>query len=137
MGMRPATFYAPIFESDDINQVELSFEMLKAMLEGLCKANLAYLRRVPTVPIYQSGVVYQAENNTEDWLTVPYILHYKAGDCEDLAGWRSAELQAQGIPAKPDILARKINGIWRAHAIVRLPNGTIEDPSKILGMKGG
>lgn len=139
MGMRPAQIFAPIFEGNSEVQLKLSFLMLKALLEGLAKANLAYLTHVPTRPLYYTGVRYRPEQNAEQWLTVPYVLARRFGDCEDLAAWRAAELQKSGIDAKPDVLARIMpDGIWRAHAIVRLPDGTIEDPSEKLGMpKGG
>lgn len=137
MGMRPARIFAHVFESDDPVAVKLSFVFLKAMLEGLAKANLAYLRQFPNTPLlYQSGVRYRPERDSEDWLMIPYLIADRFGDCEDLAAWRSAELQNAGISAKPDVLARKMpDNVWRAHAIVRLPNGAIEDPSAKLGMK--
>lgn len=138
MGMRPAQIFAPIFEGNNPKQVLLSFLMLKSLLEGLCKANMAYIRLVGAPPIYKSGVRYVAEQSAENWLTIPYLLQKGQGDCEDLAAWRAAELRCQGVNAIPDIRARQMpSGVWRAHAIVRLPDGSTEDPSLALGMKAG
>jgi len=138
MGMRPAKVFAPIFTSNKKDDVLLSFLMLKGLIEGLAKANLAYIKIKGAPPIYQSGVRYKMELSSENWLTIPYLLATGYGDCEDLAAWRAAELQAQGIKAKPDIRARIMpDGVWRAHALVRLPDGTIEDPSAKLGMPAG
>lgn len=57
-------------------------------------------------------------------------------NCEDLATWRAAELQRQGIDAvafwKEQILE---DGQTLYHILVRWPNGTIEDPSRLLGMR--
>jgi hypothetical protein len=140
MGMRPPVFFAPIFVSEDPKQVLFSFLAIKDMMEALCKVNIRYLQmygeRVPD--IYKSGVVYDVEDGTEEWLTIPYIMAAKWGDCEDLACWRAAELVVRHrVNAKPDVRARRINGVWRAHAIVRLPDGSTEDPSVKLGMPDG
>lgn len=137
MGMRPMQIRMPIFERADKPHVKVSFLMLKALLEGLTKANVVFLRNVGGVPkLYKSGVKYTPEKGTEEWLTIPYVLSAGKGDCEDLAAWRAAEYIVAGIPAKPDVRARLVNGVWRAHAIVRLPDGRIDDPSIKLGMKG-
>lgn len=136
--MRPARVFSPIFVSDNPDDVLLSFLMLKGMIEGLCKANVAWLRIKGAPGIYESGVRYKPEMKAEDWLTIPFIIKRGYGDCEDLAAWRAAELRVKGIAAKPDIRARKMpNGAWRAHAIVRLPDGSVEDPSAKLGMPTG
>lgn len=57
-------------------------------------------------------------------------------NCEDLACWRAAELQAQGIAAHPVFVWRKMqNGSHLYHIVVRWPDGRLEDPSRRLGMK--
>jgi hypothetical protein len=114
--------------------------------------------------LYQSGCFYKPEKREtqgskvvqygEDWQTIPYVMHAGFGDCEDLGAWRSAELRmlpfmlkfkatgikdksliTKGIKATPFIKVRQMpGGSWRAHVVVKWPNGTIEDPSAKLGM---
>jgi hypothetical protein len=74
-------------------------------------------------------------------------------NCDNLIGWRVAELRVAGVAADPVIkwqhLTREIaiklgyparmlspDGLWLVHCCVRYPDGSIEDPSKILGMGG-
>lgn len=97
----------------------------------LCKLDL---RTHPGPPLYASGVRYQREPRGREWWQLPSeTRREKSGDCEDLAGYRVAELQLSGEPAK--LLLRRISGgLW--HAMVKRGDGSIEDPSKRLGMKG-
>lgn len=138
MGMRPARVsMTGIFDSPDPRAAKVSIEMLRSLVTGLALADYAYLKANPQTPkLYESGVRYVAEPGTENWLTVPELMKTKQGDCEDLAGWRAAEYWLKGIPARPDVRARLVNGVWRAHAFVRLPDRRIDDPSIKLGMKG-
>lgn len=109
---------------------------LRVALDALVTLNVLMLRRNPGLPsIYSAGVVYQREppRQLENWKTIADLLVSKSGDCEDLASARAAELRVQGIAARPWLI--RINQrLW--HVVVRLPDGTIEDPSKRLGMKG-
>jgi hypothetical protein len=104
--------------------------------------------------LYESGVYYKEEApGHEDWLDAPAVLLQGNADCEDLAAYRCAELRADGVEAEPvikwqwiprDVMvaqgypANKLpsRGVWLVHCCVRFPDGTIEDPSKILGMGG-
>lgn len=58
-------------------------------------------------------------------------------NCEDLACWRVAELNVrQGIAAVPIFGFRTLsNGDVVYHIRVQYPNGQIEDPSRLLGMR--
>lgn len=127
-------FNIPVFQPGQ--SVEETLHILRSALRGLQLANVAWLRfnagKVP--PLYQSGVRYLGEESDEQWLTIPYVYAARAGDCEDLAAWRAAELNTQGVNAFVDVLVRRIDGTWRGHAVVRLPNGKIEDPAAKLGM---
>jgi len=74
-------------------------------------------------------------------------------NCDQLCSWRTAELLAAGIQAEPvikyQLVPREImiqtgypadmvpaDGILMIHVCVRFPDGSIEDPSKNLGMGG-
>lgn len=108
-------------------------------LEALTRCNVLWLETHPSaVELYRSGVRYRQEKDTEAWLDIPHVLENGWGDCEDLAAWRVAELRNRGVKAKPYLkwYSHPDQGITLYHVLVKLPNGTIEDPSKMLGMKG-
>jgi len=111
-------------------------ESLRAGVAGLMMQDMVWLKYHPRTPaLYQSGVYYRPESGTEEWKTIPYVIADGYGDCEDLGAWRAAELRVSGINATPDIKIRQLpTGNWRAHVVVKLPDGTIEDPSAQLGM---
>lgn len=106
-------------------------------MQALVEINILYLSDYPeTPPLYETDVIYQTEQ-TEQWKDVPRIIEDGWGDCEDLACWRIAELRHKGIAARPYIKWRASPtrpGMDRYHAVVRLPDGRIEDPSRSLGM---
>jgi len=107
---------------------------LTAAMQGLTALNYIILGRRKLPPIYQSGVRYVREPpGREHWLRADEVYEDGEGDCEDLATWRAAELRRKGIPA---MAIAKRSGRRKFHAIVVFPDGTIEDPSRRLGMKG-
>jgi transglutaminase-like putative cysteine protease len=87
-------------------------------------------RRIP--PIYTAGVRYIRRDPGERWQTPTETMRRGGGDCEDLATWRAAELRARGEPARV-IVYRSAPGVL--HAVVRRGDGSIEDPSRRLGMR--
>lgn len=116
-----------------------SERVLLGLLSILVAINESWLRANPrTPPLYTAGVRYRREEpGREDWLTVPSILRRRFGDCEDLASWRIAELRVQGVKAKPRITFRRFGPGGRFslyHITLEKPDGSIEDPSRILGM---
>jgi len=114
-------------------RIPASRAVLSAALEGLTAADFILLRTGNLPPLYQSGVRYKREpRGKEEWLTAPEVLRRRVGDCEDLAAWRAAELRLHGIPARAVAIR---SGKKRFHAVVKYPDGSIEDPSRILGMK--
>lgn len=111
-------------------------EAVIGALEGLTAANRRIiLRRAkegrPLRRLYKSGVRYRPEKK-EVWKTVDLLQRERHGDCEDLAAARAAELQLAGIPARAVMYQ---TGPRRWHAIVKHPDGRLEDPSKRLGMR--
>jgi hypothetical protein len=110
---------------------------LSPALAALTALNMAIIRRHPRMPdIYFGGVRYEREKRLADgttreqWLTCPVILQRGVADCEDLGAWLSAIRQLQGIDAH----AVPIHTSIGYHIVVRYPDGTIEDPSRKLGM---
>lgn len=105
----------------------------------LYRVNLELLQAFPGrwPELYDSGVRWQLESDPrnriggERWLTVEELYDGREmADCEDIASARAAELTVAGIPAVP-MLEPEENG-W--HIVVQLYDGSIEDPSTMLGM---
>lgn len=110
-------------------------------LETLTKVNEWHLRRDRYAPLYRSGVVYREEPpGEEEWLDIPHLYRQGWGDCEDVACARAAELRHAGIPAVPCISYKDFNvkgkRLTMVHVLVLWPDDSVEDPSKVLGMKG-
>lgn len=155
--MRPVAFHISAPKGTAPSDLSLT---LLYLLHGLVAIDKGWLKQHGPKPLYESGVRYRLENETEAWLDVGHVLSRGYGDCEDLASWRVAELQLAGIEAQPHIEWRKIDGrliyhilVWRKTADRNLPpkrlidtatkpviwrasngDGWIEDPSRALGM---
>lgn len=65
---------------------------------------------------------------------IPKALQKRRVDCDNLACWRCAELWLCGITASPYITWRETSDGTTYHALVMLPDGTSEDPSRLLGL---
>jgi hypothetical protein len=109
-------------------------EETEALLEGLVRQDLSQLRRGLAPPIYASKVRYKREERgREKWQSAVLSMRLGTADCEDLGAWLAASYRLVGVHAKA--IVRQV-GPGLKHVTVRLPDGTIEDPSKRLGMKG-
>ena len=106
-------------------------EDLRAALAALAALDRVQVDRGIVPPLYRSGVRYGRERMVagvaEDWQTSARTLARGWGDCEDLACWRAAEV-AGAVPWP----VRTPAG-W--HIVVRMPDGSVEDPSARLGMR--
>lgn len=106
--------------------------VLAALLEGVTRASAILIDRLDMPPLYASGVRYRREpRGRERWQLAPQTEALGYGDCEDLATWRAAELRLDGIAARPVVYR---SGPRQLHVVVALPDGSIEDPSRVLGM---
>lgn len=113
--------------------VPVSSQRIDALLEGLVRLAGVDLANDPSIPpLYSSGVRYRREK-PDLWLTPSEVLRQGHGDCEDLAAWLAAQIRRTGGGASCHAY-RSGRRMW--HVIVRLADGGIEDPSKLLGMKG-
>lgn len=126
---------------------------LAAMLNALVRINVEQMTRAaraghPFPPLYESGVRYEREAEREgapdrlgrlprleEWRDAAAVLEHGAGDCEDLAAYRVAELVAQGVEARIQIIKRPQRPGARGllHILAAAPWG-VEDPSRALGM---
>lgn len=110
------------------------------LLEGVININRLSLRRGEIPPLYESGVVYQDE--PEDYESIvdgATTYRVGVGDCAHLAAWRVAELREAGEHAGITIEwgpSVREPGLRLYHVQVRRKDGSIEDPSVILGMNG-
>lgn len=108
------------------------------LLRAVVKVNLFYMKLHHVPPLYQSNVRYAPEpkGTTEEFATIPVILARGKADCDDLAPWRVAELQAVGEKADIRLQWKKNprTGQRMYHVVVRRGDGRIEDPSALLGM---
>lgn len=115
---------------------------IKPLCEALVRIDQLYLMTHPETPaLYSSGVRYQNEPQGqafEEFAPIPTLLERKWGDCDDLAPWRAAELRVRhGEKAKIRVQWKRIGpGKEKLfHIVVRRADGSIEDPSRILGMR--
>lgn len=134
--MKTIEFVAPLFTSPEAKAP--SEAVLRLLLEALTQANSIYLAEHPdTPPLYASGVRYAREPlGQEVWQGIVAARAAGVADCEDLACWLAAEYRQRGIAARPVFYSRMRNGLLIYHIVVMLPNGSIEDPSRMLGMGG-
>lgn len=120
----------------DASDMERSRLSLTSLMFGLALHNTIWLRYYPRTPkLYDTHVIYKEETNSEVWQDIPTTLKRGYGDCEDLACWRIAELRVSGVDAMPYVTWREDGARTIYHALVRLPNNRIEDPSRALGMR--
>lgn len=95
-------------------------------------------REVAALPdLYKSGAKYIPQPSAACAFRSPKDVHSrKGGDCKQLVVWRIAELREKAREnATPRIIWLADKKGLSAHAQVRRADGTIEDPSLILGMR--
>ena len=94
------------------------------------------LQRHPGLPrLYRSGVRYARTDDLGfEYFALPSQVYRKRwADCDQLSVLARAALQLKGIAARA-VVVRTGPALW--HAVVRMPNGKVIDPSKRLGMRG-
>lgn len=94
------------------------------------------LRRHPQLPrLFRARVRYARTDDLgfENFALPSQVYRKGWADCDQLSVWAAAALQLRGIAARA-VVRRSGPGLW--HAVVRMPNGRILDPSRRLGMRG-
>lgn len=116
------------------SDAELVVYLLGHALTGFVDLLMAARRGQPFPDLYDAGVKYVREPpGSEVWMIPRGIIAARGGDCEDLcAGYRVPQLWLYGeTEARPFV--RRVNPQLR-HILVQRADGSIEDPSLILGM---
>lgn len=121
----------------DVDIGKCNASKLGAMLRALTAVNVDNLSHDPSLPrLYSSGTRYERERRIrgkrlEVWKNNRRTYRDKKGDCEELAAARAAELQYYDHIDAEAIAYPTRTGY---HCVVLHPDGSIEDPSKKLGM---
>lgn len=113
-------------------------QRINALLEGLVRLASVDLANNPQIPPLYSGAVRYRREKPDLWSPPSDVLKRGYGDCEDLAAWLCAQRRSQGKNCRA--VAYKAGNVGRKrlwHVVVQYPDGRVEDPSKMLGMKGG
>jgi hypothetical protein len=110
--------------------------LVKYQIDGIARGCVPFFHGPNALPpLYESGIVYQEEpqhgSGVECFDLPMVVLERGWGDCDDLCIYLIAELLSQNIKAEASIADWKSQG--GMHVQVRLPDGTIEDPSMKLG----
>ncbi len=110
---------------------------LLAQLEALIAANVGYLESGAHVPsLYHAGIRYTPDvQGDEKWKDIARVIGTRAGNCKEFAAWRVAELRFRGDPlARCVVTVTPLPQYTLFHITVRRGDGTLEDPSRALGM---
>jgi hypothetical protein len=109
-------------------------DYLEAFGEGLTAASYVDLDEHDLPPIYLAAdglIEYRLVPDPIGWQLPSQTMRRGYGDCKDVAAWRAAELRHQGIAARMGIIpSTRHRGSF--HAIVRWPDGSLEDPSRFI-----
>lgn len=125
----------------DAAEGELVAPALRILLRAQTEWSEFVLAHFGLPDLYASGMRYQRENYgsiyPEDWRDPPAMLRAGGGDCEDLATYRVADLHRSGETRSRAVYLERPqpSGQGRLfHIIVERADGTLEDPSRMLGM---
>lgn len=120
----------------------------RAILRGVVGVDVELIRAGLVPPLYSADVRWQREprNGHEEFADALTVVRRGWGDCDDLAPWLVADhivaMQraiAAGTlrPGRYKIPSLRLFRRGRTnlvHVLVRLPDGQLEDPSRLLGM---
>lgn len=134
--MRPISLELWLFKDHTRKERVRSQNSMLWILEAIVQVNILFLKEYPHTPaLYDAPVRYEEEKHgIEEWQDIPTTLEKGVADCEDLATWRAAELRMMNVDAHPFLRWREVGDDLRYHALVWLPGGKIEDPSRAMGM---
>jgi hypothetical protein len=119
-----------------------SEKVLDMILELLVQIDILYLRLNPKTPkMYESGVRYFHNGIKDEWFSTCESLHEQLADCKGLSAWLVAEYRVTGVDPGAKCCKKfaviddpTIGKLVLYHVMVQRSDGTIEDPSRKLGM---
>lgn len=127
------------FRSRVMRDNDLFARCVRALSDVAIAVNRQHLRRFKTPALYDANVRWKNEpQGLPDEITdIPSIIARGHGDCWHLCCWRVAELLEAGEAATIRVIGRTIpqKKTRLFHVQVRRADGTVEDPSRVLGMK--
>jgi hypothetical protein len=129
-----------VLGSFDLLPIDMRCALVVYLTRALATIDYLYLKFHRDTPsLYQSHVVYRNQTWGDDqWWDIPTLMSMGKGACEDFVAWRVAELTLAGEAAKVDVITQQDRaGRVVYHVVVKRENGTIEDPSALLGMTTG
>lgn len=107
-------------------------EVIEAALTGLVAVNVVLIEKYGLPSLFETGARYVRERGSEIWQPASEVVRKRRADCEDLAAYAAADDILSGIPSR----VRTLRGGRRMlHAVVERPDGSILDPSAMLGMR--
>lgn len=111
--------------------------LVRNSLSAIAWLNCATLKAQPTFPLlFQSGVVFRNEpRGIETFVDCVDCLDQGWGDCAHVTAWRVAELRVRyGVRARLCIKWKRLpeKKLRLFHVMARLPNGAVENTSKLL-----
>lgn len=121
-----------------IPEEDVTPPVMEAGLEATTRLDEQQIRR-GDVPLFDDAdpggsVVWQPEPpGAERFDHARRVLARGWGDCDDLAPWQAASYRVTGVDKKAKAIVVK-SGPNRWHAVVRLSDGSIVDPSVTAGM---
>jgi hypothetical protein len=105
----------------------------EAAVEGLSLVDSVLLDYYPILPLYHIRPEYKI-GASEQWKDIGSILRDGWGDCKDFTAWRLAELRKRGLRARAKSTVERQRKRLLFHTFIAYPDGTTEDPARILGM---
>lgn len=111
-------------------------------LEALTRTDADELAAGGLPHLYEGGIRYKSEvwrdprsravRATERWRDARTVARERVGDCEDLSSYLAACYRLGGIAARAVPFYVRPGLV---HCVTVLPDGRIEDPSAVLGMR--
>jgi hypothetical protein len=126
-----------------LSDQELSFRFMARKMDTLIETNIDEMLGYVIPTLYSSGITYEHtitegdERYDANWKDCIQCIVTKKANCKSLVAYRIAELRLNGFKASYSLI-QKINDDedqtqdW--HVQVRHADGTLEDPSALLGM---
>jgi hypothetical protein len=117
-------------------QMLVGAQFAASALEGLAHVNKELVLRSKVPRLYQSGVRWiEDKKGEETFIDALHVLKQGGADCSSLSAWRVGELWADNERANIHLHWRGFSDGFRLyHVTVRRADGSIEDPSRLLGM---